>query len=224
MASSQKKHAVESDSAGVRERLIDKAEELFAEHGFEATSIRDLATAAGCNIASVNYYFGGKENLYREVFRSHLVPITDMRVASINEVMTRTRGKLELEVLLRAFADAFIAPLKNEARASRFMKLMAREMINSHLPSDMFTNNVIIPTMTVMQKALLMACPQLDESKVPLIVFSIVGQLMHAVHTRPIFDQGKAVEMADFDLAKTIDHIVEFSAVGIRAYCREASE
>ena len=111
MAMSQGKNAVEGDAASVRERLLDTAERLFSEHGFEGTSVRDLASAAGCNIASVNYYFGSKERLYEEVFRRHFIPMTDVRVASIDKVMTESNGRPELEVLLKAFADAFIEPL-----------------------------------------------------------------------------------------------------------------
>ncbi|MHC4352523.1 MAG: TetR family transcriptional regulator, partial [Planctomycetota bacterium] len=59
MAISQQNSAVDSSAKGVRGRLLDSAEQLFAERGFDGTSIRDLAAAAGCNIASVNYYFGG---------------------------------------------------------------------------------------------------------------------------------------------------------------------
>ncbi|MFW1406241.1 TetR/AcrR family transcriptional regulator, partial [Vibrio parahaemolyticus] len=50
-----------------RDHLINEAIELFAEKGFEGTSIRDLATRAGVNIAMVNYYFGSKEKLFEAI-------------------------------------------------------------------------------------------------------------------------------------------------------------
>jgi len=86
----------------VPERLLDVAEHLFADRGFDGTSIRELATAAGCNIASVNYYFGSKQKLYEEVFRRHLIPMRDGRIGSISKVMAQSSGKPELEDLLRA--------------------------------------------------------------------------------------------------------------------------
>jgi len=221
---SQKRKTVEGNTGPVRERLLDVAEELFSEHGFEGTSIRDLASAAGCNIASVNYYFGGKEKLYEGVFRRHLIPMTDIRIASIDKVMTQSNGKPELDVLLRAFAHAFIEPLTDEAKASRFMKLMIREMIDNHLPSDLFVKDVVMPTMSTMQTGLVKACPGLDEAKVPLIVHSVIGQLVQAVHNERMLEQAKDAEIPKFDLTKMIDHIVKFSAAGIRAYAREKSE
>ena len=224
MAVSQGKKTVEGDAEPVRERLLDTAERLFSERGFEATSVRDLASAAGCNVASVNYYFGSKERLYEEVFRRHFIPMTDVRVASIDKVMTESNGRPELEVLLKAFADAFIEPLADEARASRFMKLMVREMIDNHLPSDLFVKDVIIPTLSAMRTGLVKACPGLDESKVPLIVHSIVGQLVQAVHSERMLGQARDTDVPRFPLAAVIDHIVKFSAAGIRAYAGERIE
>jgi AcrR family transcriptional regulator len=50
--------------AQTRQRLLDVAETLFAEHGFAATSVRDITSAAACNLAAVNYHFRDKQNLY----------------------------------------------------------------------------------------------------------------------------------------------------------------
>src|SRR3954453_18460676 len=47
--------------------IINHAIDLFAEKGFEGTSIRDLATRAGVNVAMVNYYFGTKEKLFESL-------------------------------------------------------------------------------------------------------------------------------------------------------------
>ena len=51
------------------EKILIAARKKFAESGFEGTNIQDIAKAADVNIAMVSYYFGGKENLYYEIFR-----------------------------------------------------------------------------------------------------------------------------------------------------------
>ncbi len=224
MAISHESRAVDSPAKGVRDRLLDAAEELFSEHGFEGTSVRELAGAAGCNIASVNYYFGGKEKLYEEVWRRHLVSLRDSRVASVDQVMAESGGTPSLEELLRAFANAFIGPLVDHRAGRRLIRLMARELIDPHLPSDVFGQEVIKPTLTVMQKALKEVCPELDESKVPLVVFSLVGQLIHTIRIKPILRWTDDEVLAPFDPAKLIDHIVAFSAAGIRAYAERKTE
>src|SRR5262245_1943802 len=52
-----------------RERLLKTAARLFAERGFKRVTVRDICRAARANVAAVNYHFGDKEGLYREVFR-----------------------------------------------------------------------------------------------------------------------------------------------------------
>src|SRR5664280_76349 len=55
--------------AQTRQRLLEVAETLFAEHGFAATSVRDITSAAACNLAAVSYLFRDKQSLYHEVCR-----------------------------------------------------------------------------------------------------------------------------------------------------------
>ena len=208
----------------VQERLLDAAEELFCERGFEGASIRDIAASAGCNIASVNYYFGGKEKLYIEVWRRHLVQMRDARIASIDKIMSQSQAPPRLEELLTSFANAFIEPMADESRSRRLMKLMAREMIDQRLPGNMFVEEIVTPTMTAMQQALMKVCPGLDESKVPLVVSSIAGQLVHVIHIKAMFEQSGKPELAKFDLTEVVNHIVKFSAAGIRAYAEEKKE
>ena len=58
-----------------RTRLLDSAEQLFAERGIDATSLRAITTAAGANLASVNYHFGSKDELFREVVSRRIGPV-----------------------------------------------------------------------------------------------------------------------------------------------------
>lgn len=217
MVMTHESKTIGSTGKSVRERLLDVAEEFFADRGFDSTSIRDLAAGAGCNIASVNYYFGSKENLYAEVWRRHLLTLRDTRISSIDEVMSKSGGKPSLEDLLRSFAHAFIGPFVDES-GSRLITLIAREMINPHLPTSMFGNDVIRPTISAMQQALAQACPDLPETKVPLVVFSLIGQLVHTIRMRAMSEWTDDGAFAMFEPTKVIDHIVAFSAAGIRVY------
>ncbi|MHC4507423.1 MAG: CerR family C-terminal domain-containing protein [Planctomycetota bacterium] len=221
MAVSQRSSPVGSPAKGVRDRLLDVAEKLFSERGFDGTSVRDLAGAAGCNVASVNYYFGGKEKLYEEVWRRHLLLLRDSRAASIDKVMAESGGNPSLEELLHSFAYAFIGPLVDKGGGRRIIRLMAREMIDPHLSSDIFGEEVIKPTLAMMQEALRKTCPGLDESKVPLVVFSLVGQLVHTIRVKTMLQRTDDKAFAMFEPTKVIDHIVAFSAAGIRAYAKE---
>jgi len=70
-----------ADAGDTKRRILDAAEELFMEHGFEATSLRLITTAAGVNLAAANYHFGSKEELFQAVFTRRLDPMNNDRMA-----------------------------------------------------------------------------------------------------------------------------------------------
>ena len=55
-----------------KEKIIHHTLELLSKKGYDGTSVRDIATAAGVNVAMINYYFGGKEKLFEEVIQEKL--------------------------------------------------------------------------------------------------------------------------------------------------------
>jgi AcrR family transcriptional regulator len=204
----------------VQNRLLDAAEELFCEHGFSDTSVRKIAAEAGCNLAAVNYYFGGKDKLYIEVWRQHLVTTRERIITSIERVTLENAKETYLEDLIKSFATAFIEPIKDKRKAYQIIKLMDYEMVEPHLPKNMFLEEMIIPIFNAMQNALGKIYPGLDKSKVHLILFSIIGQLLHLIRVHTLFDQSYSIQLPGFDLDEAINHIVKFSSAGIRA-CAE---
>jgi len=214
-------HSVQGGSTerGVQDRLVQAAEVLFCTRGFNETSVRDIAAAADCNIASVNYYFGGKDNLYVEVWHRHLAELRDVRLASIAQVMSGSTQP-QLEELLRSYANSFVEPLVSGGRSERFVNLMAREMVDPHLPRDMFLNDMIVPVMSAFGQALRRICPWLEEGQSRLVILSIVGQLMQTVLSKDMFERGDHPAVPKLDLEEMVTHIVRFSAAGIRTYQR----
>ena len=217
----QETHGVVMEKS-VQDRLIEAAEELFCQRGFNETSVRDIAAAAGCNGASVNYYFGGKDNLYLEIWRRRLAFIRQTRLASIEKVMSAS-GQPQLEDLLRSYATSFIEPLIDGSPHCRFINLMTREMIEPHLPRDLYLTEMVSPVLSALSDALLKICPWLDRSKISVIVFSIVGQLlMHTVCVREMFEGSNHPDLSKIDVDSIVNHVVEFSASGIRGYAKGA--
>lgn len=106
------------DGQEARTRLLDAALTLFAEKGFAATSIRELALAAQVNVSAVSYYFGDKAGLYRAVYEDpRNGPELPMAVSS------------NLTTLLRTVLQSFTEPLKQGPRMQWCMKLHYREMV-----------------------------------------------------------------------------------------------
>ncbi|MBN1507761.1 MAG: TetR/AcrR family transcriptional regulator [Sedimentisphaerales bacterium] len=202
---------------GVQNRLVEAAEELFCKRGFNETSVRDIAAAADCNIASVNYYFGGKDNLYVEVWRRRLAELRDVRLASIDRAMSKD-GQPQLEDLLRSYANSFVEPLVEGGRSERFVSLMAREMVDPHLPHDMLLNDMIVPVMDAFTQALRRICPWLGGDQARLVILSVVGQLMQTVLSKGMFEMDGHATVPKLDPDQMVEHIVRFSAAGILAY------
>ncbi len=201
----------------IRENLLDVAEGLFCENGFDGTSVRDITSRAKCNVAAVNYHFGGKENLYYEVFHRHMRTLCETRIESIKRVMSKDEGEVNLEQLLRAFAIAFIEPLIEESSGRRLMKLMVREMLDPHLPKKMFVEEVGGPTLSSLGEAIARVCPQLGHRETVMSMISVIGQLMHAVHINEIFRAEEDFGLPVSNLAEMVEHIVAFSTGGILA-------
>jgi AcrR family transcriptional regulator len=90
------------DDAGSRDRLIRAAARLFAEHGFDGVSVRQIAAAAEANSALVGYYFRGKEGLLFEVYRALSEPLTEERMRRLEACSARGKAPA-LEQVIEAF-------------------------------------------------------------------------------------------------------------------------
>jgi hypothetical protein len=100
---------------------------------------------------------------------------------------------------------------------------MAREMIDPHLPRDLYLTEMVSPVLDALSEALLKICPWLDRSKISMVIFSIVGQLlMHTVCVKEMFEGSNHPELSKIDVDSIVDHVVGFSASGIRGYAKGA--
>lgn len=110
------------DGEDARRRLFHAALTLFAHKGFGNTSTRELAEAAGVNIAAISYYFGDKAGLYRAVFFEPMGMPED-------DVSHFDDPSLTLREMLGRFYAGFLEPLRDPAAAALCTKLHFREMI-----------------------------------------------------------------------------------------------
>jgi len=99
----------DSSELGTRERLLDAAERLLAEHGLAETSVRMITEKAEANVAAVNYHFGSKDDLVRAVFMRRLREIDDMRLQRLDALEVGGRQP-DVEEVTRAFMEPLIVP------------------------------------------------------------------------------------------------------------------
>lgn len=111
-----------SDGEQSRERLMHAALRLFAHQGFAKTSTREIAEAAGTNLAAISYYFGDKAGLYRAVF-------FEMQGKPEDEIARYEGRELTLRQALHGLYTGFVEPLREGDVARLCMKLHAREIL-----------------------------------------------------------------------------------------------
>jgi AcrR family transcriptional regulator len=74
-------------------RLLDAAEKLFGEHGYDGVGMRALATASKVNLGAATYHFGSKRALYIETFMRRFRPINAERLTLLREAEARAEGR-----------------------------------------------------------------------------------------------------------------------------------
>lgn len=86
------------------ERLMDVAEKLFAEHGYEGTTLRAVVDVAGVNLSSVKYHYRSKDGLLRAVVARAMAPVNAERDHRLSELEGREAAPT-VEEVVRAFAE-----------------------------------------------------------------------------------------------------------------------
>ena len=185
-----------------REQLMAHATRIFAAKGFAATTTREICDAAGKNIASIHYYFGDKEGLYRAVL---LRPITAMTAAFGHF----DDPDLAVEDALRMFLSPFLLPSADGAGGvdGDLMRLHLREMIE---PSEVFreiTAQTILPAHNLLAATLARYCglPRAD-ADIHQLAFAIVAMAHDYCMSREFM---KLLAPEVLTRARAMEHILD---------------
>lgn len=200
-----------------RERLIVAAARLFAEHGFQRVTVRVICRAARANVAAVNYHFGDKLGLYRDVLQA---AVTSMRATSDAVRQAGEGGTAEDK--LRAYIRVYIHQVVGSERDSWIHQLMSRELADPTPALDLVVQQVIRPRLAYLGGlvAELLGC-SIDDERALRCAHSIQAQCVllipNALGARLYPD----FRMSPAALTALAEHIAAFSLAGIRASARE---
>lgn len=112
--------------SSVRERLLDAAEALFAEHGFHGASMRDITAMASTRLANINDQFGSKEVLFQKVIARRAPLINADRLAMLSAVRPSRSKAAEIRAVVVAFAQPLLARSRESEGWRNYLRLLAQ--------------------------------------------------------------------------------------------------
>jgi len=199
------------------DRLLQKAVEVFAEHGFRDATVREICTRANVNIASVNYYFRSKEALYVKAlaFAFHEVNRRYPQNAAMN-------ANLPPEHRLALFIDNFLQRLLDDSSVGFHSKLIAREITDPTKALDEIIATTIVPQCALLKEIIeLILGPETDRELVNRCILSIFGQCVMFKHSRSVIDRLYPELIADeAAVQNSAEHIAHFSLAALSHFAK----
>jgi AcrR family transcriptional regulator len=126
----------EQSSNATREKILDAAEKLFAEKGYDGTSIRDVAAVVEYQIQAISYHFGPKEQLFNAVVQRRAAVMTELRVRALAAMQAEAKGApIDIPRLIRAYVEPFIASAHDSSKGWRNYAPLGTEIIARHYDS-----------------------------------------------------------------------------------------
>lgn len=200
--------------------ILNAAEELFSEKGFSETSLRNITTKAGVNLAAVNYHFGSKKSLIQAVFARFLAPFCESLASELADMQKRLDGKApDIQTLLTLLSrTALAAGADSPRRLGIFMRLLGLAYTQGQGHLRRFLQKEYGPVFFTYMKLVSAATPELsDEDRFWRIHFMLGATVFtfsgaDSLTAMAQHDLGKAS-----DIAQVIDKLIPFLASGLGA-------
>jgi AcrR family transcriptional regulator len=209
-----------------KDRILDAAERLFAEHGYRGTSLRNVINEAKVNLAAVHYHYGSKEALLDAIVARRAGPVNAERLELLEAVNKASGGKPTLEAVLEAFlAPAFRLSKDHERGRTVFPRLMAR----LHSEGGDATRRILQKHFGEILPRFLHAVhdsvPEIPVTEMLWRWHFAIGAMAHSLSMCP----GELQRMTEGllrpeDADITLDRIVQFLAAGFRAPASRSHE
>jgi AcrR family transcriptional regulator len=202
------------EAKSTKDRILDAAEVLLGEVGPGETSLRDITTAAGVNLAAVNYHFQSKEALFRAVIERRVAPMQKRRIELLDAAVREAGGgPLDLARVIEAF---ILPPLEMIVTAPRFVPLMGRMYTEPQFVKEIIEKHML-PYKEILMGALRRACPGLsDEAIIWRLHFSI-GAMAHIMAGGHLVQMSSEGRCNPGDLEATRRQLIPFIVAGYRA-------
>jgi len=193
-----------------KQKILDTAERLFGEHGYDATSLRQIIAEAGVNLAAIHYHFGSKQELLDELILRKAGPVNEQRIVRLERVMAEAGScPLAVEKVLEAFMEPMSLVAEQNPQFVRVMGRLHAEGLGPAVAERLF-QPVIVRFRAAMQRAL----PDLPEPEFLWRVHFMIGAMAHTMCGAPDLT---GVASGPGHFADRIARLVAFLSGGFRA-------
>jgi AcrR family transcriptional regulator len=201
-------------------RILDAAEELFMQHGFEGASMRMLTAKAGVNLAAINYHFGSKDALIEAVFHRRLDAMNAERIAGLDRLEQAAAGApLAPEAIIRAFIGASLRMIEDARGGGRnFIRLLGRAYTEPAKSIRALIGQMYAPAMERFKAAFTKALPELPKDELVWRMHFMFGTLAYtlaATDTVQLIAGAKPEDRYDARLLE--DRLTAFMSAGLLA-------
>jgi len=204
-----------------KNRLLDAAERLFAERGFEGTSVRAVTRAAAASVSAANYHFGSKEALLHAALVRRLEPLNRRRLECLTSAERAAGGG---PVSVEAIVEAFLRPgfevrRSLQADQASYRHIAARLYTDPHGMVSSLKAELFGPVIGRFLDALGRALPDRSLEELALGFQFLIGVMVHVIssHEGGSERQQSPSAIADDQL---LDCMISFTAAGLRAASR----
>lgn len=196
-----------------KQRILEEACRIFADKGYRNATHAEICRSAGTNVASINYYFGTKENLYREVFEQ--LKQQENRLYPLDGGLPETAPA---EDRLHAYILAQLRRMFDPENLGGLHKIRMAEMFDSTGVLEKATKRQLDEDRARIQKLLAeLLGPEVPRIDLEWCEMSIISQCFVAVPAHKDKGPRKLFGLDRSVVERLARHIFEFSLAGIEA-------
>jgi AcrR family transcriptional regulator len=209
-----------SEEPSRRERILDAAEALFAEHGYDGVTLRRIATAADVDVALANYHFGKKLELFEAVFERRAALLNGARREALHacQASSGKRGPSVEQII-----EAFLRPLELAQETGdegwrHYLALIAY-INNSPVWGPRMMSQLFDDLVEEFIEALRKALPKARDEDIFWCYHNLSGALTLTLANTGRIDNLSRGKCRSADFQAAYDHMIPFTAAGFRKVC-----
>lgn len=213
-----------NDKALLREasiaRILDAAEQLFAEFGYHGVTLKDVAARVGVSSTLIHYHFKGKESIFEAVWARRAPLSARNRLEAMRRYAEEAGDNVTVEGALHAWIDTDLnVQLEDPEQWAAFGKIAAQANSAAGWGAEKMTkyfNPVVLALIDLLKKAM----PECDEEKIFWGYHFVSGAMTHNMARTGRLDELSHGLCSSADFASIRQHMAKFMAAGFMAICQ----